>query len=930
MLALCAIAVSSAATLASALADQGSAFRIENESYTRYEWRASTFEASAQEEPAIAVAPDGTIVAVWSSRRQNEGRYGVYAQRFTREGIAIGGETPLALWNGSHQSAPAVAVDGSGCIWAVWSAHGQDGHHGSIIARRFDPSLVGGSEILVNELWRGHQSDPAIAAGRDGRVLIVWTSLAGPKALPELRARLLAADGSPLGGEFAVSAHTSRGESVPSVAISRDGSMAVCYAVSNERRDPLGIRMQLFDRDGIRTREEILVSGPLRNGQIEPTLAATGDGFVVAWLDTESDGSEYGVLARRFDARGNALGEPFVVNQTRAGSQTGAAVAAGPDERFAIAWNSEDGDESGVFARLFRPDGAALGGEFRLSRCVQGPQALRLVSGAQRLVFSPQGALLAAWSGDGGFGDRSAVHVSMLSPRPIELAGRTQGVTHTMVAAGPAQPSETAGPHIPPTFDPNEIDDAEREIVTRGGEIGFTGIVSTGWTPPDPHLAVGPENIALMTNGAIAWFKKDGTKEFQMPIEGGGGFWGELGATGFVFDPEVLYDELSGRFFAMAAEGYAPGNRSYVLIAVSDDSNANGTWYKYRVETTEWAGNLFDSPNIGVDETVVYVTGDGFGRGANYPVYTFDKASMLAGRPIAIQRSTTMPTSTQSAGIPPVMYDSPGCLYMIEHQERSTSTQVRLIALTDPLGTITFTDTLLDVPAYGPPEDPPQRGTAVRPESFDQRFWSCAYRKGSLWATHHINASRVVARWYEIRMNDWPFSGRQPELVQSGNLDGGGSIRTFFSSITVDRNGNAAMCAARSSPDEYISMVTSYRLKSDPPGQMRPMVIRKSSTGPYTSSRWGDYSQVNVDPADGRTFWAHHEWAEGNSWRTWVQGFSSVCVGDLDGDGAVGQSDLALLLSCYGTSDCGDVDGDGDTDQADLALLLSVYGTTCP
>jgi len=930
MFALCGIAMSAAA-MAHALEAGGDAVRIGSGHYSRYEWRASTFDVSAQEEPAIAVAPDGTIVAVWSSRRQNDGRYGVYAQRFTGEGVAIGGETPLALWAGSHQSAPAVAADGRGGWWAVWCSHGQDGHHGAIIARRFDASFAGGSEVLVNELWRGHQSDPVVAAGRDGRALVVWTSLSGPKALPELRARLLGPDGSPLGGEFAVSAHTSRGESVASAAIAADGTMAVCYAVSSEKREPLGIRMQLFNTDGIRIGDEIVVSGPLRNSQIEPAAAATSDGFVVAWLDAESDGSDYGVLARRFDARGNPLGEPFLVNQVRCGSQTGAAVAADGEGRFAIAWNSDDGDGPGVFARLFGPDGAALGGEFRLSRCVQGPQALRQVCGAQRLAFSREGSLLAVWSGYGGFTDRSAVHVSMLSPRPIALAGSIRGVTGALAPAGPARTDGTADPHIPPTFDPNDIDDAEREVVLRGGEIGFTGIVSTGWTPPDPHLAVGPHNIVLMTNGAIAWFRKDGTREFQMPIEGGGGFWGELGATGFVFDPEVLYDELSGRFFAMAAEGYAPGNRSYVLIAVSDDSNANGTWYKYRVETTEWAGNLFDSPNIGVDGSVVYVTGDGFGRGANYPVYTFDKASMLAGRPIAIQRSTTMPTSTQSAGIPPVMFDRPDCLYMIEHQERTSSTQVRLIALTDPLGTITFTDTLLNVPAYGPPEDPPQRGASTRIETFDQRFWSCAYRNGSLWATHHINSARVVARWYEFRMNDWPFSGRQPQLVQSGELDGGGSIRTFFSSITVDRNGNAAMCAARSSPDEYISMVTSYRLRSDPPGQMRPMVIRKTNTGPYTASnRWGDYSQVNVDPADGRTFWAHHEWAEGNSWRTWVQGFSPVCLGDLDGDGAVGQSDLALLLSCYSSGNCGDVDGDGDTDQADLAALLSVYGTSCP
>jgi hypothetical protein len=59
------------------------------------------------------------------------------------------------------------------------------------------------------------------------------------------------------------------------------------------------------------------------------------------------------------------------------------------------------------------------------------------------------------------------------------------------------------------------------------------------------------------------------------------------------------------------------------------------------------------------------------------------------------------------------------------------------------------------------------------------------------------------------------------------------------------------------------------------------------------------------------------------------------CFGDVDGDGVIGLSDLAQLLSNYGTTsgaNCedGDLDGDGDVDLADLAALLAVYGTTCP
>jgi Peptidase family C25/Propeptide_C25 len=53
------------------------------------------------------------------------------------------------------------------------------------------------------------------------------------------------------------------------------------------------------------------------------------------------------------------------------------------------------------------------------------------------------------------------------------------------------------------------------------------------------------------------------------------------------------------------------------------------------------------------------------------------------------------------------------------------------------------------------------------------------------------------------------------------------------------------------------------------------------------------------------------------------------CPEDLDGDGAVGQSDLGILLSAYELTDAGDIDGDGDTDQADLGALLARYGEDC-
>ena len=89
---------------------------------------------------------------------------------------------------------------------------------------------------------------------------------------------------------------------------------------------------------------------------------------------------------------------------------------------------------------------------------------------------------------------------------------------------------------------------------------------------------------------------------------------------------------------------------------------------------------------------------------------------------------------------------------------------------------------------------------------------------------------------------------------------------------------------------------------------------------------------MNVDPANGISFWAHHEYAINNSWRTWVQAFTpDFPVGDLDFDGQVGASDLLLLLAAWGDcADCGDcpadLDGNCIVGASDLLILLANWG----
>lgn len=796
--------------------------------------------------------------AAWASRRQNEGRQAIMVRDMDRFGIPIGDERTAATRPSSHEARPAMA---QGKVF--FDSFGLDG------------SSYGISEngVRVNRLSKGSQTEVAACALPSGEILTVWTS-----EISARERRVFAKVGD---REFRIS-NVNQAESAPSVAASETGAVAVWQTKGD------GIAAQRISSRG----EKVGPPVQLSSSGVEPTISRCGVGWAVGWSALDSK-QAYRVTAVVLD------GELRPIRNLRTsltpGWQNGVSISGRADGSCAIAWNSHSDGSTDVYLQTFDSVGKRSS-LIRPTLAVKGDQTLAQSSGGTRMLYHASGSIALIWSGNGDLGDGNGVHVTTLTPAgtisrqeiaELSLAAAEFKSQQTAVTVSRKTNEvaiefvkEIAQSHEPPTFDPAQIADPweSREVLLTGA--GFDGVLNTGWTPPDPHMAVGPSHLVVMTNGAIAFFQKNGTKEFQQAIEGGSGFWGSLGATGFVFDPEVLYDPLSGRFFAMAAESISSLNQSKVLVAVSDDSNPNGTWYKYRIDTTGLAGYLFDSPNIGVDADVVYVTGDGFGIGSNYPVYTFDKPSMLAGSPIAISRSTTLPTSTQSAGIAPVAFDSPPRYYMIEHQEGSNRTQVRLIALNDPLGTPNFTTFNLSVPSYSHPEDPPQQGTTSRPETFDARFWSVAYRAGSLWATHHVNGSRVRARWYEIAMNGWPTSGNNPALVQSGEIDPGDPVRTFFGAITVAPNGSAAVVCARSSPGEFISMYRAMRSAGDPLGTMNDTAIVKSSNAGYTAGRWGDYAAVNVDLSD-NSFWAIHEYALNNSWRTWIQNFAPIQTAEL-------------------------------------------------
>lgn len=832
--------------------------------------RASQFQSSTKDSVALDVDGNGRTVAVWHSRRQQEGTYGVYARRFEADGAALGDEVQVNAQTQSHQTSPSVALDADGTAWFAWISHAQDGDAGTVVARRFDAALGTCSpELVVNERGEGDQREVRIASDDAGRAVVVWTTtLEGPEAR-HVFARRLAPDGSAQGAAFRVDLAEIGSNNSPSLAMAGDGSFSVAWARVDDAGRPVAVFARAFDAQGAMG-EELQLS-PDGVGGIEPSLSAVdGERFVACWFQRHE--GDWRIAHRRIAlSRGGeaALSAPAILPGPEVGYESGVTIDARADGGYSLAWNRfgvAPEQHADLLLATFDASGELEREPFVATHATEGHQRIQQADGTRMLHYGDDGRLIVAWTGDAGLGDHHGAHVSWHAGVGQVLAAAEAPVTAALTFDEPARP------HVPPTYTPGQglqpIDpDPMYHPVT--GLLGFNGVANTGWTPPDPDLAVGPTHMVEMTNGAIAFFDKNGNNTFQDQIEGGGGFWGNQGATGFVFDPEPRWDPHSERFFAMANERGSNG-KPYFLLAVSDDSNPNGAWHKYRIDVQAAAGDTdIDSPNMGIDAQAVYLTADFFG-GDKFLVYVIEKAPILSGG--AINAKSTVLFGRQSLGVP-VTYDaSAPRQYMIWSPESGTSGAVTVYAINNPLTAPALVSTTVSVPNFTQPENPPQAGTSSRPETFESRFWSCVYRDGSLWATHHVNSSRVRQRWYEIDMANWPVSGT-PTLVQSGEIDLGGSLRTFFGSIAVDALGNMGMVFARSSGSEFISMSYAGRAAGDPLGTTQAALIAKDSTSAETSGRWGDYSGIGPDPAQPGTFWGVHEYRT-NSWRTWIQSFS--------------------------------------------------------
>jgi hypothetical protein len=342
---------------------------------------------------------------------------------------AGGPEFRVNTYTTGAQDDPAVAAQG-GTVVVAWESPGQDGSGDGVFVRRGARAAGAASEELqVNTYTTGAQDDPAMAALADGTFVVLWESTGQDGSGEGLYGRFLSAAGEPAGDEFAVNLHTSGNQDTPGLAALPEGGFLAVWEDAGQDGDGETVVGQRFDTAGGRMGTEFRINGGTAGDQQEPAVAACAGGFVVVWVsatDEGADGSGTAVVARRFDAKGGALGDDIAVNTYTTGDQTHPVVAAAGGG-FVIAWSSDgqDGAAEGVFAQRFDAEGEKAGEEFPVSAFTTGAQTWPQIAARE------DGSFLVAWESAGQDGSSDAVMGRLYGRdgRPLGPEQRINAVT---------------------------------------------------------------------------------------------------------------------------------------------------------------------------------------------------------------------------------------------------------------------------------------------------------------------------------------------------------------------------------------------------------------------------------------------------------------------------------------------------------------------
>ena len=468
--------------------------------------------------------------------------------------------------------------------------------------------------------------------------------------------------------------------------------------------------------------------------------------------------------------------------------------------------------------------------------------------------------------------------------------------------------------------------------------INRDGAPFTGVRPPDTVGDVGPNHYIQMVNdlsGSVftIYDKSGNVLAGPTSLSALGGISECSGPVGPLGDPIVLYDQLADRWFMSEMteldgsggtfdDGGPFGYPAGVCFYISMTPDPTAGWFSFALAITSGA-TAFDYPKwavwpgVGAALDGYYFSVNDFVGGSPF-VFALERPPLLGGAFGDVEGFTPLahpgfgfqggfiPADLDGATPPPG--GSPS--FFVRHWDEAahgniggtgaidflkiwelapdfSSGATGSFALTDTVAIADFDSFLCD-PA-GPPLGlvpcVPQPGTGQLLHTLREPVMHrLQYRNFGTYETLVGNftvdatgTDKAGIRWFELRRTP-PGSGSWA-VVHDG-LHSPDSEHRWMGSIAMDGAGNIALGYSISSSTVFPSIRYTGREAGDPVDTMTGpettlIAGGGSQTGVPFAFRWGDYSSMNVDPADDCTFWYTNEYIASGSpnWRTRIGTF---------------------------------------------------------
>lgn len=434
--------------------------------------------------------------------------------------------------------------------------------------------------------------------------------------------------------------------------------------------------------------------------------------------------------------------------------------------------------------------------------------------------------------------------------------------------------------------------------------LNFNGIpfpgVNCNCAPPDTNGEVGlTQYVQIVNEGFQVFNKSTGASEFG-PV-GISTLWSGFGGvcqSNGSGDPVVLYDQLANRWLISQFAGISVPTDE--CIAVSTTSDATGSYFRYGFHL---GTNFFDYPKLAVWPDAYYMSMNVFNSSGTAFLgpqpFAFNRAAMLVGAAATVitpgitggaTEETYLPSDLDGSTLPPAgapntFVEWPSGAPLVHkvfhfHVDFATPANSSFTLFTTvPAAGFTqlcpFTRNCV-----------PQLGSTSNLDAIaDRLMFRLAYRNfgdhESVVGNYTVSSGAVAGiRWFEMRnVTSGPVTMFQQSTYQPD------STWRWMGSTAMDGSGNLALGFSASSSSINPQIRYAGRLASDPlnvlaQGETTLFAGTGSQTG--TSNRWGDYSDLTVDPVDNCTFWYTQEYYATTSsfnWRTRIGSFKFPSCG---------------------------------------------------